>query len=135
MQLISSIKNEYFNNKIVPHLIYKTMCSTYNKCVRRRLLEGMDAYLLKEYKLIVEDVLNAIKGNILVTKRGSQCVVTIDSNAKINGVAISSLIRLIDYGNLEMKGVHLFDSSFEYVSRRINVFYGLYLMGGFNNVN
>ena len=71
----------------------------------------------------------------MVNKRGSQYIVTIDSNAKINGVAISSLIRLIDYGNLEMKGVHLFDSSFEYVSRRINVFYGLYLMGGFNNVN
>lgn len=131
MKLISNIKNEYFNGVILPTLVYKVMCSEYNHFIENKRIVGMNDYLLDEYKITVKDILDEIKGNILVSKSGDKYNVFVDNNIKMGELFVDNLMRLVDNGNMEIKGLHLFDTAFKYVEKRIDIFYNYYMKGGF----
>lgn len=132
MELISNIGNEDFNNNILPSLVYRALCTNYNLCVRDKRLIPMNEYLVKNYDITIKELLDAINGNIVANNRGNQCVIFINSNVLVKDKQLGGLLRLVDNGNLEIKGVHLFDSSFNYVGNRIDTFYNYYKIGGFN---
>jgi len=133
MQLVSSIESEEFNYRILPTLLYKTLVTKYNKLVKRKRVGNMNNYLKDNYNITLEDIIKRSK--IVVNDRGNQFVISIEQNETINGIPIETLIRLIDFGNMDIKGLNLFNSTFRYVESRLGTFFRYYMIGGFNSVN
>lgn len=133
MQLVSSIESEEFNYKILPTLIYKTLITKYNKLVKRKRVGNMNNYLKEHYNLTIEDIIKRAK--TVVNNRGNQFIISIEQNETINGTPIETLIRLIDFGNMNIKGLNLFNAAFRFVENKLKTFFGYYMIGGFNNVN
>lgn len=86
----------------------------------------MNEYLLENYQVTIQDILKQIE--FLVNKRGNQWTVSVDNNiyeTKTN-LKLISLIKLIDYGNVQVKGIHIVDSSLKYVMKNLKRIYRLY---------
>lgn len=60
-------------------------------------------------------ILSYIVDNLKITKSGNHYLVEINKNLQLDGHNLDQLARLIDYGNLDIKGTNLFTDGFEYL--------------------
>lgn len=64
----------------------------------------------------IPQILNAMISNLIFNKNGNKLIVMIDSNIKTDdGISILSLVKLINYGNLDIKGCNIINEAFDYV--------------------
>ena len=96
----------------------------------------MNTYLSGKYNIYIVDIIDAFCKNISFQKYKNYIYdICVDTNAIINGLNLSTLVNTIDYGNFEVKGIHLFDTVLNYIQVNLNFIYRHYLKGGFNSVH
>ena len=115
--------------KIIPQFIIRRVLEQISK----NNYVAMQEYLKENYKVSIEDVVRelALKG-FSYSKVKDLYIVRLNDNIKEekSQEKLSTLIRLIDYGNLEIKGVHLINNSIEYIKDNILNIYRIYQMKG-----
>ena len=89
----------------------------------------MDDYLKKLYGITTMDVINDVANNIDTNWYGSSCQIGIDVNAynDKSKQRLESLIKLIDTGNTDVKGLGIFREALMYVNHYINAIHKTYL--------
>ena len=125
---LKDIVNENFV-RIIPKFIIKRVLDLINK----NNYVAMQDYLKENYKLSIEDIIKelAIKG-FSYSKVKDLYVVRINDNIKEekSQEKLSTLIRLIDYGNLDIRGVNLINTTLNYIKDNILNIYRVYQMKG-----
>ena len=112
-----------FPKIIINQLIYNIKDK---KCIK------MENYLNLNYSISLLDVVECLKNNLIVNKINNIYVIeinemTLEKNSKVK---LSSLIKLIDYGNIEVKGINLFNKVAKNLIRNIMEVYKLYMIKG-----
>ena len=64
-------------------------------------------------------VLSYIVDNIRIVKQGNSYLIEVDKNIQLEGYSLDTLARLIDQGNIEIKGTNLFTDGFEYLKYEV----------------
>ena len=90
----------------------------------------MKEYLLKYYGVVLEEVLKDIHNKFIVNKNGNYSIIEVSPTIKVNDYLYDNIVRLIDYGNVEVKGLHLVDESMKNIQSQLYVIYNLYEKGG-----
>ena len=125
---LKDIVNENFV-RIIPQFIIRRVLEQIDK----NHYIAMQEYLKENYKVSIEDVIKelALRG-FSYSKVKDLYIVRLNDNIKEekSQQKLSTLIRLIDYGNLEIKGVHLINNSIEYIKDNILNIYRIYQMKG-----
>lgn len=115
--------------KLIPIYIIKRVTDLVNE----NQYVDMQKYLEDNYHIEIKDVVNQLltKG-FSYNKLKNLVVIRIDENIKEKKTQekLSTLIRLIDYGNLDVQGIDLIKSSVEYIKSNILNIYRLYQMRG-----
>ena len=125
---LKDIVNENFV-RIIPQFIIRRVLEQIDK----NHYIAMQEYLKENYKVSIEDVIKelALRG-FSYSKVKDLYIVRLNDNIKEekSQQKLSTLVRLIDYGNLEIKGVHLINNSIEYIKDNILNIYRIYQMKG-----
>lgn len=132
MKIISYIQDDNFNTIIIPKLLKINLYNKYKKLIKDKKIKSINNYLELNFKLIFIDILNVLLNNIHIYNVNDKTVLTIENNVKIKEYNLDTLLRLIDFGNLEFKGLNLFNTAFKSVQNNLNIAYKIYLKGGFN---
>jgi len=115
--------------RIIPQFIIKRAFEQ----IEDKKYVAMQEYLKDNYKLSIEDVISqlATKG-FSYSKVKDLYIIRVNDNIKEtkSQEKLSTLIRLIDYGNLDIRGVHLIDSTLNYIKSNILNIYRIYQMKG-----
>lgn len=93
--------------------------------------ENMNSYLEKNLNTNIDNIIDSIQFTII--KSGKVFKIDVDTHIieKNSEERLASLIKLVDYGNLEVKGLNIFNSSFKYVQdNMIQIYYSYELKGG-----
>ena len=125
---LKDIVNENFI-RLIPKFIIRRILDLISK----NKYVAMQEYLKENYEISIEDVVSQLmKKGFSYSKVKDLYIVRIDDNIKENKSQekLSSLIRLIDYGNLDIRGVNLIKSSIEYIKDNILNIYRIYQMRG-----
>lgn len=94
----------------------------------------MDEYLKKMYGITTIDVVREVAQNIDTNWYGSSCQIGINTNiynAK-SQQRLESLMKLIDTGNTDVKGLGIFREALMYITYYINAIHKVYL--GMNTI-
>ena len=113
-------------------MIKKIKKPLYSRTIKRKLLEYFrlnlnvdkvklwDNYLSTigvNHKL--NYVLRYIVDNLILTLNGSTYIIKINKNLQLDNYNLDELARLIDKGNMEIKGTNLFTDGFEYLRNEV----------------
>ena len=92
----------------------------------------MNSYLKKQYNLSIAEIIDLLEDNIVVNKVKNLFLLTIDTNAieQKSKIKLETLIRLIDCGNTEIKGINLISDSVNYLKDNVLNIYRIYQMKG-----
>ena len=76
----------------------------------------------------VQSVILQAAQNLIVYKYSDQIIVTIDPNVLYNNdsIRLIDLCKLLNYGNLENQGCHIFTDTFDYVVSHLENLYSEY---------
>ena len=104
----------------------------YSRTIKRKLLEyfrlnlSVDKVKLWDNYLStigvihkLNYVLKYIVDNLILTKNGDTYVIKINKNLQLDNFSLDELARLIDKGNMEIKGTNLFTDGFEYLRNEV----------------
>ena len=125
---LKDIVSDNFIN-LIPKFIMKRVFDL----MAKNKYPAMQDYLKDNYELSIEDIVTQ-----LLTKGFSYsnvknlAIVRIDDNIKEDKSQekLSMFVRLIDYGNLDVRGINLIHSSIEYIKDNILNIYRIYQMKG-----
>lgn len=96
---------------------------------KKRKYNKMNKYLQDNFKLSIDTVVDTLlkKGfNFNKVKHTYTITINYAIREPMTGLKIDSLVRLIDFGNTEIKGIHLIDTAIDYISNNILNIYRLY---------
>lgn len=117
--------DDNFVKSFIPNIISIRMRGV---CLSKNT-QAMDDYLNKMYGLTTMEVVDEVAHNIDTSWYGNNCQIGIDTNAydgKSNQ-RLESLMKLIDTGNTDVRGLGIFRESLMYINHYINEAYKLYL--------
>lgn len=122
--------DDYFALNILPKIIGMKL----RELLSKKNTQLMDNYLMKTFKITTRDVIEDVINNIEVTWEGNNCKIYINTNLynERSGQKINTLMRLIDYGNLEVKGLKMFDEALMTIKKYFPTIYKLYKGGAFD---
>lgn len=129
MKVFIEIKDESFVHNEFIRYLHMEIVQNYNKIKYSFPCRKMDDYLKSHYATDVENIVYNFPLFIKIYKFGQGYILTIDEALKNGDVLYSTLISLIDNGNMQIKGLHLFDTSLIYVYNRRKRIYHLYVKG------
>ena len=138
MKIVSTYQDERFAREIIPKLIRLKINNNLNKCVQSKKDIKMRGYIGTRYGEEFDQIMKTLTCNenaFIINKNGKQYIVEINPNiiVKSSGLSLEFLVRMIDYGNLDVKGLHIVDSAMKYVQLMIDDIYRLYMKGGLSN--
>lgn len=89
-------------------------------------------YISTNYNISLNDIYNVItKIKFSKSKCNSLNYIYLDSNIKIkDNVYLDTIIDLIDYGTISIKGLHIFDKNIDYIKSNINSLRQIYILKG-----
>lgn len=125
---IKDIASENFV-RFIPRFIIKRVIDKVNE----NKYVVMQDYLHEHYNIGIEDVINQLMLNgFSFSKVKSSFIIRINDNIKEirSQEKLSTLIRLIDYGNREVRGVNLINSSIDFIKSNLLNIYRIYQMRG-----
>ena len=64
-----------------------------------------------------------------VTKSNEALAIMVDGNAVVGGKPLMPLVKLVEYGNMDIRGLHFINAAIDGVRRNLNDLYHLYEMG------
>ena len=120
------ILDKEFISKFIPQIIISRALIL----AKKRNTQQMNEYLKKNLKLSIEEIINQIEFSINETN--DRYSLSINSNIYENKTheRLISLVKLIDYGNLEIKGLNIINTSMYYVNNNLVGLYRYYQMKG-----
>ena len=91
---------------------------------------SLDEYLYKNLKIknSSRDIIEYGLNNLFISDTGAEFLVMIDSTLNVPDSTenLLSVIKLIDYGNLEVRGLNLVSKAFDYVVMQVQNFVKVY---------
>ena len=112
---------------LIPQFIIKRVREKLNK----NKYQAMQEYLQENYDVSIDDIITqlAIKG-FSYSKVKDLLIVRIDDNIKEekSQEKLSMFVRLINYGNLQIRGTHLIEDTINYIKSNILNIYRFYQM-------
>lgn len=125
---LKDIANENFI-RIIPQFIIRRVFDLINK----NKYVAMQEYLKEHYKISIEDIVEqlALKG-FSYNKVKDLYIIRINDNIEESKSKekLSTLIRLVDYGNLDIRGIHLINSSIEFIKDNLLNIYRMFQVKG-----
>ena len=118
------ILDEEFVKDFVPKIIIIRA----SNFIKRKNTIMMNEYLRKNFDISLEDVINQLKFSF--NQYNNMYSLSINANIYENKSheKLISLVKLIDSGNLEVKGLNIINSSMYYVKENLKGLYALYNM-------
>lgn len=126
--LITNYKRGIDDNFVLNY-IPKTIAIRMFEVCDKKDTSRMDDYLTKMYGITTKDVIKDVASHIDTNWYGDLCEIGIDTNAyniKSNQ-RIESLMKLVDNGNSDVKGLGIFRESLMFIKQYINLMYKSYL--------
>lgn len=100
------------------------------KAVAAPRREEMDDYLGKEGLPSVAEIMSKARDSILITSKSNEALaIMVDGNAVVGGKPLMPLVKLVEYGNMDIRGLHFINAAIDGVRRNLNDLYHLYEMG------
>lgn len=102
------------------------------------IFEKTNEYLRKilgDNEVSSYDILMLAINTMLIHRYLDSVTMEVDNILEIDGMKLSSLVELIDNGNMELRGHHIFDSSLLYIKKNIAMIckeYLVYIGGALN---
>ena len=122
--LLKDIVNDNFI-RLIPKIIINKVVSL----IVDNKYSAMQEYLKENYDITLEDIITqlATKG-FSYSKVKDLYIIRINDNIKEekSQEKLSTLVRLIDYGNREVRGINLINSSLEYIKNNLLNIYRYY---------
>ena len=70
------------------------------------------------------------RDSILITSKSNEALaIMVDGNAVVGGKPLMPLVKLVEYGNMDIRGLHFINAAIDGVRRNLNDLYHLYEMG------
>lgn len=125
--LILKTKKDYFSkyflkNK-VKDLLKKLLISRSIKYKDSKL----NTYLNDNYKIDLKKIINIFVKNIHLIETKKEYILELNEY-KINDINLITFINLIDFGNMNIKGINLFNSSLSDLKNNIDIYQKLFLL-------
>lgn len=124
-----TIKN-YYNAEFIIKKIPKLFINLINNEFDRRENQNIFNYIKKYYKLNKFEIREAIIKNLVCSRYADKYIIYIDENYyfKKQNISLKSIINLIDFGNIEVRGINLTNNIFKLLSKNIKNLYKYYLL-------
>ena len=103
--------------KILKLEIYKYIINTTDKLTKIKWNNYIQNIL--GIKLTFDELLLKLVNSLAFTISNNQYVIITDPNKQIKNYKADMLFRLINYGNLSIKGTHMFDKAFDFIKSNI----------------
>ena len=125
MYLDENLSKEFVEDFVIKALMLKIEASVIDANTRK-----MNKFLEDTYGINVQTIVDNIK--IKASKVNDHWSVSIDNNnvEPKSQEKVISLVKLIEYGNLEIRGLHVIDDAFRYIKEHLYALYKLYVMKG-----
>lgn len=95
-------------------------------------VSSLDEYLIESLKInnSSRDIIEYGLNNLFISDNGTEYIVRVDNNLLVpeTNQNLLTVIKLIEYGNLEVKGINLISQAFSYVVMQIQNFVDVYLL-------
>lgn len=133
MRIDIDTRDEVFARVVIPKVFSSIIMSKAQKLSNSTL----NNYLKEKYNVSLNYVASKIPSILSVSKIYNKFILSIDKNLatrELGGFA-GEILKIIDDGNLEVKGTNLFNDTLKYVERKQKVLLSLYMKGGLNYVN
>lgn len=95
-------------------------------------VSSLDEYLIESLKInnSSRDIIEYGLNNLFISDNGTEYIVRVDNNLLVPDTNQNLLIviKLIEYGNLEVKGINLISQAFSYVVMQIQNFVDVYML-------
>ena len=91
--------------------------------------------ILDDNEVSSYDILMLAVNTMLIHRYLDRVTMEIDNMIEIDGIKLSSLVELIDNGNIALRGQHIFDNSLLYIKKNIAMIckeYLVYIGGALN---
>ena len=100
-------------------------------CWKDANTQAIDEYIGKQYGISSKDIISSVCDNLRVSWVGDTCNVSIDPNSHMEqvGEKTKSMMKLLEYGNPQIKGLGIFGKSLVYVRDNINLILRVYQRG------
>ena len=121
---VKTAKGDDFIKKFLPEVFITKL---YNKSSDKQYKNIFD-YISDNYKLSKKDIFNSLKANLIFSKYGNDTIISSNDNVFVNADnKLSSILALIDYGNLEVKGTNLINTTIDWINSKISYLYIMYV--------
>lgn len=135
MKLVIESKLGILDKRFLEHLINFLPKIVFTK-ENVRKLKKINTYLQKNVfngkrKYSIKQIIMVVLRNIVYQTDNSRAIIQIDPAAvfPFYNMKIKDVANLIDYGNLDIKGTHIFHLMFEIVESKIEEIRNMYEMG------
>lgn len=128
----------YISNNIDKSFIVTTLRDCYLMYLRSNLftnrvkklqIEHMNDYLTKNYNVDLELLFRLIADNTYIGTQGDNYKLTINDNVIVNkNNTLGMLMRLVDYGNTEIRGLHIFNKVEKFIQERIQAIFTIHTL-------
>ncbi len=124
--------NGVFEKDFIINFLPKVINGRIKRTLRKKNLKPMNREFKLLYGINVNDVLNSLQYSL--SKSGDVYTLNINNNIleKKSGAKISTLVKLLDYGNLDVKGLDIVNSSFKYIEMNFEPLYRIYTLKKLN---
>lgn len=118
------ILDEEFIHKFVPQVIRSRALLL----AKKRNTTQMNEYLKKNFNITIEEVIKQIRFSINHYSNIYSLAINNNIYEEKTNEKVISLVKLIDYGNLEVKGLNIVNSSMYYINNNLKGLYRYYQM-------
>lgn len=122
------LKMRRIDNKFIYFILPKLIYNHAVEITSYKSSSKMNKYLIKHYNRTLEDIVQEICHNLAITTLLDTVFIDVSSTKvlKNTNLPLKSLSNLIDYGNLEVQGIHLFQLTFNFIKTNIKLIYNKY---------
>lgn len=122
--------DDIFDKDFIENYIPFVILSRIKSVAKKKNLNHINEFLKRNYSITVDDVLNAIEFSINKYSKVYSIIINNNIIEQKSKEKVISLVKLIEYGNLEVKGTNLINSSFLYIKNHLNEIYMSYIVKG-----
>jgi len=128
----------YVSNNVDKEFVLTTLKDCYidylqksifkNKMMKSQI-DYMNKYLKETYGIDLSKLCKLVIENIQITTQANEYKLTINDTLFIdNAGTLGMLMRLVDYGNTEIRGIHLFDKVGKYIQNKLQSIFVLHTL-------
>lgn len=129
LRIKNRIPNSFLYSTLV-RLIITLIRQNFNK-IDKEKISFFNNYLKLLDVPSIEYILNVLYNNIVVVKKHNDIYeIKVDPSVRIGNYKLNTLIRLIEYGNLEIRGLNFIEDTFDYIKKNIDYLILAYAVGG-----